>query len=271
MSSTAFHEQRTYPDNSRMTAGRFTGLDFQAHWQQDCELIFITGGQQDIGINQQHLCLQSGHLVLIKADDIHYFKEPRQVNGFMFIFQDNWLNKRLAGPSRHWVIQDSDKLTELCRLAQIIVDEFVQRQPFYELAIEGYLQQFLTLLLRSAAGDACQIIDAEKSHWTAYMQDILSFIDEQFCSPLTRESIASQFHISVSHLTRLFRAATGQTLTDYLARKRIDSICRDLRQTDLPVTEIALRHGYASIRTFNRVFQNVMKKSPTDVRDEKAK
>jgi AraC-like DNA-binding protein len=83
------------------------------------------------------------------------------------------------------------------------------------------------------------------------------------------KSIASQFHISVSHFTRLFRAATGQTLTDYLARKRIDSICRELRLSDLPVTQIALQHGYASIRTFNRVFYSVMKKSPSAVRDER--
>jgi len=269
MSIKAFHEQRSYQDSSRITAGPFDGLDFQAHWQQDYELIFITGGQQVIGINQQLLSLQASHLVLIKPDDIHYFNEPRQVSGFMFIFQDKWLNNRLTGPSRHWVIRDHSKLAELCRLAQAIVAELIPRQPFYEMAIEGYLQQFLALLLRSAAGDECQIIDAEKSQRTAYMQDILSFIDEQFCSPLTRESIASQFHISVSHLTRLFRAATGQTLTGYLSRKRIDSVCRELRQTDLPITEIALRHGYASIRTFNRVFQSMMKKSPTAFRDER--
>lgn len=268
MSTTAFHEQRTYPDSSRLTAGPFDGLDFQAHWHQDYELIFITGGQQAIGINQQLLCLEAGHLVLIKPDDIHYFTEPHEVSGFMFIFQENWLNKRLSGPSRYWVIRDNTKKAELARLSEAIVDEFIRHQSFYEMAVEGYLQQFLTILLRGAAGDECLVIDADKSQRTAYIQGILSYIDDQFCSPLTREIIARQFHISVSHFTRLFRAATGQTLSDYLARKRIDSICRDLRQTDLPVTEIALRHGYASIRTFNRVFQSVMNKSPTAVRDE---
>lgn len=266
MSIAAFHEQRIYPDNSRLTARTFDGLDFQAHWQQDYELIFITGGQQVIGINQQLQFLQAGHLVLIKPNDIHYFIEPDQVTGFMFIFQEKWLNSLMAGPSRHWIIRDNVKLTELGRLAQRITDEITGHQPYYEMAIEGYLQQFLALLMRNTAAKECWAIDADKAPRAAYMQDILSFIDDQFYSPLTREMIASQFHVSVSHFTRLFRAATGQTLTDYLARKRIDSICHDLRQTDLPVTEIALRHGYASIRTFNRVFYSVVGKSPSAVR-----
>jgi hypothetical protein len=35
-------------------------------------------------------------------------------------------------------------------LSQAIVDEIIKHQTFYEMAVEGYLQQLLTLLLRSA-------------------------------------------------------------------------------------------------------------------------
>jgi len=266
MSTSAYHEQRTYPDHIRLHSTPLTGLEFLAHWHQDHELIFITGGQQVIGINQQQFQLSVGHIVLIAQRDIHYFTEHQNTAGFMFIFRDKWISHLLPEASWHWYIEDPDQLDELVELARQIVLENNSRTTHNELAAEGHLQLFLSSLLKNLSPDSsCEIVSSGQQRM-AYMQEILSYIDDHFCAPLTREDIASQFHLSVSHFTRLFRAATGQTLTDYLARKRIESVCHELQQTDLPVTEIALQHGYSSIRTFNRVFQKIMGVAPSAVR-----
>jgi methylphosphotriester-DNA--protein-cysteine methyltransferase len=47
---------------------------------------------------------------------------------------------------------------------------------------------------------------------------------------------------------------------------RVQRAKRLLDGTDLPMTEVALRAGFASLRRFNAVFAEVYRRSPTDIR-----
>jgi transcriptional regulator GlxA family with amidase domain len=70
----------------------------------------------------------------------------------------------------------------------------------------------------------------------------------------TLGDLARQAHASPRHLSRLFNAHTGMSVTDYLNRLRI-ALARDLLgQTRFDMEHVAERAGFASARQFRRVW-----------------
>lgn len=71
---------------------------------------------------------------------------------------------------------------------------------------------------------------------------------------LTTRDLAAAAHVSPELLRRLFRRATGQSPSRFVQRYRIGVARRLLQETDLPVSAVARRSGFADAFYFSRVF-----------------
>jgi transcriptional regulator GlxA family with amidase domain len=72
--------------------------------------------------------------------------------------------------------------------------------------------------------------------------------------------------VSPAHFARSFKEAFGLPPHRYLLTRRIERAKALLRDTDLPVTEIAFRAGWKSLGTFGRTFRDITGESPGDLR-----
>jgi transcriptional regulator GlxA family with amidase domain len=72
--------------------------------------------------------------------------------------------------------------------------------------------------------------------------------------------------VSAAHFARSFKDAFGVPPHRYLLTRRIERATALLRDTDLPVTEIAFQTGWNSLGTFGRTFRDVTGESPGELR-----
>jgi transcriptional regulator GlxA family with amidase domain len=72
--------------------------------------------------------------------------------------------------------------------------------------------------------------------------------------------------VSEAHFARSFKDAFGVPPHRYLLTRRIERAKAMLRDTDMPIIEIALDTGWNSLGTFGRVFKGVTGDSPTEMR-----
>lgn len=72
--------------------------------------------------------------------------------------------------------------------------------------------------------------------------------------------------VSEAHFARSFKDAFGLPPHRYLLTRRIERAKALLRETDLPVTEIAFQTGWDSLGTFGRIFRDITGDSPSEVR-----
>ncbi len=72
--------------------------------------------------------------------------------------------------------------------------------------------------------------------------------------------------VSEAHFARSFKEAFGVPPHRYLLTRRIERATALLRDTDLPVTEIALVTGWGSLGTFGRTFRDITGESPGAIR-----
>jgi len=72
--------------------------------------------------------------------------------------------------------------------------------------------------------------------------------------------------VSEAHFARSFKEAFGVPPHRYLLTRRIERAKALLRDTDLPITEIAFQTGWNSLGTFGRTFRDVTGESPGELR-----
>ena len=80
------------------------------------------------------------------------------------------------------------------------------------------------------------------------------------------EKLALKLGISGRHLRRIFEAQFGVSPLQYLQTRRLLTAKQLLADTHLPVTQIALMSGFASVRRFNAAFAAHYKLNPTQLR-----
>ena len=80
-----------------------------------------------------------------------------------------------------------------------------------------------------------------------------------------RAAGASVSGVSEAHFARSFKEAFGVPPHRYLLTRRIERAKALLRDTDLPITEIAFQTGWNSLGTFGRTFRDITGESPSEL------
>lgn len=78
--------------------------------------------------------------------------------------------------------------------------------------------------------------------------------------------LAKAVGLSQNHLARLFHMATGQTITEYIRKRRITRAAHLLRHSTLPIKTIAAEVGIPDLHLFNKCFHRAGNASPRDYR-----
>lgn len=94
-----------------------------------------------------------------------------------------------------------------------------------------------------------------------------AFIAEHLSEELSLEQVARASGMSPFYFCKVFKAATGVTFTDYVARARVEQIKQILRNPHTRVSEAAFAAGFQSLSQFNRVFRRVEGQSPSNYRE----
>ena len=93
----------------------------------------------------------------------------------------------------------------------------------------------------------------------------LSYIEQNYDSGITIESIAESANISVSSCLRLFQRVLGTTPVRYLVKTRIQKAGEALKRGGAKtISEIAYECGFSDASYFNRCFRKEYGKTPSE-------
>jgi transcriptional regulator of acetoin/glycerol metabolism/AraC-like DNA-binding protein len=95
---------------------------------------------------------------------------------------------------------------------------------------------------------------------------IRDYIDAHTSENIAPETLAKLGGVSVFHFARAFRQSFGLPPHSYLLHRRIARAHRLLRQTELPVSEIALSMGFADQSHFAKHFRRLIGMAPGQAR-----
>jgi AraC family transcriptional regulator len=103
--------------------------------------------------------------------------------------------------------------------------------------------------------------------YEARMHRVLEYIDRHLDEQLELDSLAKVAAFSPFHFHRLFTAWFGETLGDFVRRRRLETAAtRLVAQPRLTVTQVALSVGFGSTEAFARAFKTRFGSTPTEWR-----
>jgi len=139
---------------------------------------------------------------------------------------------------------------------------------------QEYLERYLSVRASFCRSSACGSLDDVRPAYQAVVSHrgvesrmiVLAkrFIRESFSDPsLSLAGVAAKAGVSKNHLSWEFARETGETLTEYVARVRVDEAKRLFSTERLKVYEVAERVGFHNVEHFSRVFKKVAGASPS--------
>lgn len=94
----------------------------------------------------------------------------------------------------------------------------------------------------------------------------LEVIEKRISEKLTVEHIASSVYFSKYHYQRLFHEIVGDSVMEYITKRKLTLAGKALLETNATILEIALKYGYDSHEGFTRSFKAYMGITPSDYR-----
>lgn len=98
------------------------------------------------------------------------------------------------------------------------------------------------------------------------IRTLLGYIQEHYTEKLTLQELADQIHICKHECCRMFKRYMQETLFSYLMAYRVDQSLSLLTETNMEITEIAERCGFATPGYYTRVFRRYREMTPVAYR-----
>lgn len=118
------------------------------------------------------------------------------------------------------------------------------------------------LLVRTWLGELLDSVGSVPL-WSAPVAKTIAWIRENFGAALSLETAAELTGLSVSRLSRLFVAETGQGFSEYLISWRIERAKEMLRQAGASIKAVSMSCGYSDPNYFARLFKKETGSTPS--------
>ncbi|SFC21128.1 AraC family transcriptional regulator [Butyrivibrio sp. YAB3001] len=255
--------------------------NYPLHWHNEVELILILSGSLKVKFHNDASsvidCIP-GDIIMIAPGTLHeYITESVGGEKLILLFdiagysQVSSLVPLLKTLPPYTHIRQSEYPVESARLQNYFweIDRlYGQQDEFLQISVYS----LVSLILAQIGSMHLNVIPAEAESADSQRKNIdklvevTNYIDSHRSDDLTVEQLADLAGFSKFHFERLFKSYMGISCYQYITKRRVLMAQELLGDTDLSVMDIALQSGFFSLSTFNRVFKDINKCSPTEYR-----
>ncbi len=257
--------------------------DFDIHCHNAVEIIMPVENYYDVEAQNVSFRIMPKELIIIPPGMLHSLTAPKCGVRFIYLIDISnivtlkgfsGIQPLLSQPL--YITKDTypNIYDDIYGLLVRMRNEYFSRNEFYELTIHSLLINIFIKLGQDRVHTEDLFPNVRIDKQKEYVQkfnDLLSYIDMHYMEDLNLEDIAASVGFSKYHFSRLFKQYTKFTFCDYLCYRRIKAAEELLVKPDLSITEVALQAGFPSISTFNRLFKQSKKCTPSEYRTKNHK
>jgi AraC family L-rhamnose operon transcriptional activator RhaR/AraC family L-rhamnose operon regulatory protein RhaS len=262
-----------------------TGTGETAKHTHDFDEIIIVAegsGKQYVG-NEAYL-VSAGDVFVIKGEALHYYENVNDMmvynvgykpwvlkdfspmllksSGYhsLFIFEPAYRRKNHFSEKLHL---DAAALSNLVGMLERMKTEI--KIPNNELSVTGLFMQITGFICKSS-------VPASKSFGKESPgKRIIDYIEENLGEEISLNDLASFSGMSKNGIIAMFSRLYGTTPIKYINNARLYRAEELLKNTDKPITELALECGFCDSNYFSRAFKRYRGKTPREYRKESRK
>jgi len=233
------------------------------------QILLIEKGGGIADLDDATLPLQRHHLVNVPPGHVHAFRFTEGTQGWVVTLADDLLDEICSrvGDVRSAIATPAvvASTPELRQTLQQIGKEYLGRSQARAMVLKGLATTLLGWLARVLAQRSNSGSSAEEPELVKRFRALLQ---THFVEQWRASDYAQALAVSTTHLSRLTRAATGQSVTQLIEARTLREARRYLAYTNLNIATIAYALGYTDPAYFTRVFTRDSGASPRMFRQQ---
>lgn len=240
------------------------------------EIGYTIEGIRKVFINHTVYIIKEGDLVIVKKNEIHRAMsyENSGTNGINLVFSEDYLQPVIERYGKERVEKLFEKRIlhfelkakrNLEKLMHSMISEYRHPDEYIHHIQEIFIQELFIQLLRWEEKN-CEHEKSYESIESQRMQEAAKYISSHFQKELTLPELATRYGVSTSYFAKKFKSVTGFSFKEYLTAVRIREACGLLIQSNISITEVAIKCGFSDSNYFGDVFKKKKGVSPRDYR-----
>lgn len=251
-------EKRAYAGNEHVWVGKYRNLHNISHWHMEHELIACREGSAQVMLDDTMFNITQQQCIFCHSGRVHYISASPDSLLLVCLF-----NEKMYDPiTSPFTLENpvfEDRYGILPKLSEIRHE--LQNQPiFFECRTEAMIGEILVDVFR---GEPLRKAQWQFSDVITRYKQLLNHIDLEY-EHITYRNAVQFMNMSDAYFSRYFKRQAGMTFSQYLNVVRIEKAVQLLDSAPtMKITDVMLRCGFNTIRSFNRVFREVTGFTPT--------
>ena len=247
---------------------------YPVHWHSALEIIMALKNTYTVNVGGTDYNIGENEVLIIPPGELHSMPA---IPGRRYIFQCD--NAILSEPALDAIMHgltnpvminaDSDKELQLVARKTMldIASLYSSKSELADVRIYMQVIGLLTAvredqLRRSQENLECD--DDKINEYSEKFGTVLKYIDNNYMYDISLDQLAGVAGYSKYHFSRIFKQYNSMSYIQYINARRTKAAEQLLFEPDIPITEVAMRSGFKSLTTFNRIFKEIKHCTPTD-------
>lgn len=251
-------EKRAYAGNEHVWVGKYRNLHNISHWHMEHELIACREGSAQVMLDDTMFNITQQQCIFCHSGRVHYISASPDSVLLVCLFDEKMYDP-ITSPFALENPVFEDRYGILPKLSEIRHE--LQNQPiFFEYRTEAMIGEILVDVFR---GEPLRKAQWQFSDVITRYKQLLNHIDLEY-EHITYQNAVQFMNMSDAYFSRYFKRQAGMTFSQYLNVVRIEKAVQLLNSAPtMKITDVMLRCGFNTIRSFNRVFREVTGFTPT--------
>lgn len=240
------------------------------NYQSDTfDIIYVLEGQLSISSEMSGILSYPQNNITILHSNSAYQLIPEENNIFIHLgLRADFMQKYAC--QDHQILCDSvlepnRNYIQIKNLITSITTQYLDTSTDHQLSILGLIFQLLDLLKHDYAISAEEALPVDEKN-AERVNKIKAYLNDNYRQQITLNSLAEALFLTPQYLSKYFKRHFNTNFNQYLNQIRIEHALRDLIYTKTSITDIAVKHGFPNISTFNRHFREFYGSSPREYR-----
>lgn len=250
------------------------------HWHPELEIITVISGEVGITIGENQYVGQKGDIFFVDVEQLH---EIRGGPGNLFrayvfpldslqfqrtdLAQSELLAPLAARELKFRTALHSDQpgCAGIREAFGLIERAYAAKGTGYQLMVKAALLQIVAI---AAANGILEHRAARQpgDYRAQTLKSIVEYLNAHFTEPIRLNDVAARFGLSPQYFCTFFKDNLGKTLVQHVNFLRIEQASRLLRETGLPIMDIAFSVGFENFSYFIKRFREVFGCTPSQYR-----
>ena len=252
--------------------------DYPVHRHSCLEITIPIEKSYTYIFDDRTIILKEKEILFVPPDMLHKIAGTKSGIRFIYLFNVDFLKGFFDYSEFQKLIKEPLLITPDTHpdIYSLIFEKFMEINDLYffysttvkEISIFGKLMDVFGMLMKKDYSDSLAVIQNDKQR-EVYIKfkTLAEWLAMHSSENISMDEAATHVGYSKFHFARLFKEYTGMTFNDYQTMLKLKEVERQLADTDLQISDIAMSCGFNNLTSLSRCFKKQYGCSPSQFRN----